>query len=283
VVGCPHDPVVKDRFLDLMGKKPPPRSNSNFERSMMCTLSKLVNSLKVVLGRNIRNCLGRLVGSGLGRKRFGFHLARLLPKPKAHTAIDPGTPPFPAPSRPEPSSSAVPGALPVGSSSSGFSLVHPPLKGLEAVSSRKGIAIPEASFAFPAPSLRPETLSQTVPGAFPFRSSSSGGRSSSLKVDPSRVIASKPFSASLAVSQLRASPSAGATKLEEKLRSSPPVVSKPFRRYIRKARVLREGVLWKWNDVLLSDSLKASKMVAYLDVNKASLQSLQRKRLLSLQ
>jgi hypothetical protein len=34
--------------------------------------------------------------------------------------------------------------------------------------------------------------------------------------------------------------------------------------------VLWEGVSWKWNDLLLSDSLKASKMVADLAVNKAS-------------
>jgi hypothetical protein len=197
-------------------------------------------------------------------------LARLLPKPKAHTAIEPGTPPFLALSRSEPSSSAVPGALPVSSSSSRFSLVRPPPRGLEAVSSRKGIAVPGVSFAFPAPSLWPETPSPAVPGAFPVRSSSSGGGSSSLKVDPSRVTASKPFGAFLAVSQLTASPSAGVTELGEKLRSSPPVVSKPFQSYIRKARVLSKGVSLKWNDVLLSDSLKASKMVADLAVNKAS-------------
>jgi hypothetical protein len=64
-VGCPHDPLVKDRCLDSLGKKPPPRSNLNFH-SMMRTWSKLVNGLKVVLGRAIRNCLGRLVGYGLG-------------------------------------------------------------------------------------------------------------------------------------------------------------------------------------------------------------------------
>jgi hypothetical protein len=81
----------------------------------------------------------------------------------------------------------------------------------------------------------------------------------------------KSFGASLAVSQLTASPSAGATELGEKLRSSPPVVSKPFQRYIRKARVIRERVSWKWNDVLLSDSLKASKMVADLAIKKASI------------
>jgi hypothetical protein len=147
-MGCPLDPLVKDRSLDSLGKKPSPRSNSNFEHSMLRMWSKLVNGLKVVLGRTIRNFLGRLVGSGLGRKRFGFRLARLLPKPKAHSAIEPGTPPFSAPSRPEPLSSAVPGALPVGSSSSGFSLVRPPARGLEAVSSGKGIAVPGASFAF---------------------------------------------------------------------------------------------------------------------------------------
>jgi hypothetical protein len=263
-VGCPHNPLVKDRSLDSMGKKPPPHSNLNFERSMMRTWGKLVNGLKVVLGRTIRSCLGRLVGSVLGRKCSGFCLARLLPKPKAHSAIEPSTPSFPGPSRPEPSSSAVLGALMVGSSSSGFSLVRPP-RGLEAVSLGKGIAVPGVSFAFPAPSLRLETSSPTVPGAFPVRSSSSGGGSSCLKVDPSRVTAS-----SLAVSHLSASPSAGEIELGEKLCSSPPVVSKPFQRYIRKARVLREGVSWKWNDVLLSDSLKASKMVADLAVYKAS-------------
>jgi hypothetical protein len=48
------------------------------------------------------------------------------------------------------------------------------------------------------------------------------------------------------------------------------VVSKPFHSYIKKARVLREGVSLKWNEVLLSDSLKASKMVADLAVNKVS-------------
>jgi hypothetical protein len=78
------------------------------------------------------------------------------------------------------------------------------------------------------PSLRPETSSLAVPGAFPVWSSSSRGGSSSLKVDPSRDTASKPFGASLAVPQLTASPSAGAIELGEKLHSSPPVVSKPF-------------------------------------------------------
>jgi hypothetical protein len=186
-VGCPNDSLVKDRSLDSLDKKPSSRSNSNFECSMMRTWSKLVNGLKVVLGWTIRICLGRLAWSGLGRKRYGFRLARLLPKPKAHTAIEPGMPPFPVPFWPEPSSSAVPGALPVGSSSSGFSLARPPPRGLEAVSSGKGIAVPGVSFAFPALSFRPETLSPAVSGAFPIRSSSSGGGSSSLKVDTSRV------------------------------------------------------------------------------------------------
>jgi len=89
-------------------------------------------------------------------------------------------------------------------------------------------------------------------------------------VDPSRVIASKPFSDSLAISQLTASPSSRATEMGEKLCFSLPVVSKPFQSYIKKARVLREGVSLKWNDVLLSNSLKASKKVADLAVNKVS-------------
>jgi hypothetical protein len=141
---------------------------------------------------------------------------------------------------------------------------------LEALSSGEGLAAPRASLALSAPSLRPEPLLPAVPRTFPVRSSSSGGGTSSLKVDPSRVIASKPFSASLAVSQLTASPSSGATEMGEKLCFSPSVVSKPFQSYIRKARVLREGVSLKWNDVLLSDSLKASKKVADLAVNKVS-------------
>jgi hypothetical protein len=123
-VGCidleshPPDPLVKDRSLDSLGKKSPPRSNLNFKCSIMRMWSKLVNDLKVVLGRAIRKFLGRLVGSGLGRKRYGFRLARLLPKPKAHLSTKPGVSPSLAPSRPEPSSSTVPGALPVASSSS---------------------------------------------------------------------------------------------------------------------------------------------------------------------
>jgi len=59
--------------------------------------------------------------------------------------------------------------------------------------------------------------------------------------------------------------------LGEKLRFSFPVVSKPFQSYIKKARVLREGVSLKWNNVLLSNSLKASKMVDDLAVNKVSI------------
>jgi hypothetical protein len=146
-------------------------------------------------------------------------------------------------------------------------------------------------------------LSPAVLGAFPVRFSFLRGGSSCLKVVPSQVTASKPFGfppspaqvslppvvpvdslpaqvsppllcnpdgASLAVSQLTTPLSSGATELGEKLRSSFPTVSKPFQSYIKKARVLRKGVSLKWNDVLLSDSLKASKMVADLTVNKVS-------------
>jgi hypothetical protein len=172
-VGCidlesrPPDPFVKDRSLDSLGKKPPPCSNSKFERSMMRTWSKLVNGLKMVFGRAFRKFLGRLVRFGLGRKRSGFHLARLLPKPKACPSTKPGASPSPAPSRPEPSSSTVPGALPVASSSFGFSLVRPPPRVLEALSSGEGLAAPGVSLALAAPSFRPEPLSRAIPGAFP--------------------------------------------------------------------------------------------------------------------
>jgi hypothetical protein len=295
----------------------------------MRTWSKLVNGLKVVLGRAIKNFLGLFVGFGLGQKRSSFRLARLLPKPKTRSSrilseltpvffwfsgsasswvswflrreglAAPGGSPFPAPSlallRPEPLLPAVLGASPVQMSSFGFSLVRPP-GGLEAPSLGEGFAAPGVSPALLAPS-------PAVPGAFSVWFSFSRGGSSYLKVVPSRVTASKPFgfppslaqvslppvvpvdsllaqvsppllcnpdSASLAVSQLTTPPSFGATDLGEKLRSSFLVVSKPFQSYIKKARVLREGVSLKWNDVLLSDFLKASKMVADLAVNKVS-------------
>jgi hypothetical protein len=98
--------------------------------------------------------------------------------------------PFPAPSfallRPEPSSPAVPGASPARTSSSGFSLVRHPPGGLEAPSPREGFVAPRVSPALPVPS-------PAVPEAFPVRFSFSGGGSSCLNVDPSRVTASKPF------------------------------------------------------------------------------------------
>jgi hypothetical protein len=55
--------------------------------------------------------------------------------------------------------------------------------------------------------------------------------------------------------------------LGEKLRSPlPVVVSKPFQCYYRRVKKLREGHSVKWNDVLLSDSLKVVKMsVGYVD------------------
>jgi len=92
----------------------------------------------------------------------------------------------------------------------------------------------------------------------------------SLPAQVSPPLRCNPDGASRTVSQLTTPPSIGATKLGEKLRSSFPVVSKSFQSYIKKARILREGVSLKWNDVLLSDSLKASKLVADLAVNKVA-------------
>jgi hypothetical protein len=49
--------------------------------------------------------------------------------------------------------------------------------------------------------------------------------------------------------------------LGEKLRSPlPVVVCKSFQCYYRRTKKLREGHYLKWNEVLLSDSLKAMKM-----------------------
>jgi hypothetical protein len=56
-------------------------------------------------------------------------------------------------------------------------------------------------------------------------------------------------------------PLSGAAELGEKIRSSPPVlqISKPFQKYYRKARELREGHSVEWNELLLADSLAASR------------------------
>jgi hypothetical protein len=57
----------------------------------------------------------------------------------------------------------------------------------------------------------------------------------------------------------------GAAVLGEKIRCSLPVLqpSKPFQRYYRMARELRVGHSVKWNEVLLADSLVASKTAVY--------------------
>jgi hypothetical protein len=61
-------------------------------------------------------------------------------------------------------------------------------------------------------------------------------------------------------------PLARAAELGEKIRSSLPVlhISKPFQRYYRKDRELREGHSVQWNEVLLADSLAASKTPVYI-------------------
>jgi hypothetical protein len=65
-------------------------------------------------------------------------------------------------------------------------------------------------------------------------------------------------------------PLIGAAEMGEKIRSSLPMLqpSKPFQRYYRKARDLREGQV-KWNDGLLVDSMEGSKKSGRL-CNKAS-------------
>jgi hypothetical protein len=54
------DLLDKDRPLGPLGKKLLPRSNSNFEFSILRTWSKLVIGLKVALGRAVRKLLYRL-------------------------------------------------------------------------------------------------------------------------------------------------------------------------------------------------------------------------------
>jgi hypothetical protein len=64
---------------------------------------------------------------------------------------------------------------------------------------------------------------------------------------------------------------AGAAMLGEKLRFSlPVVVSKPFQRYCRRAKVLKEGQSVKWNEELFSNSLEAAKMTVGCSVKKVT-------------
>jgi len=57
------------------------------EFSKCCTWSKLGNGSNLALGQAVRNILDHFVGTGLGRKRSGFRLARLFPKLLASCAL----------------------------------------------------------------------------------------------------------------------------------------------------------------------------------------------------
>jgi hypothetical protein len=76
----PLELFYKDRVICPLGKKLLSHLNLKFEFSKCRTWRKLGNGSNLALGRVVRNILDRFVGTGLGRKRSGFRLARFLPK-----------------------------------------------------------------------------------------------------------------------------------------------------------------------------------------------------------
>lgn len=90
---------------------------------------------------------------------------------------------------------------------------------------------------------------------------------------PASLFVSSGFSGSscgIELPAFAAPPLSGASKLGEKIRSSPPLLlnSKPFRHYYQRARELREGHSVKWNNGFLLDSLEALKTAAELPLKK---------------
>jgi hypothetical protein len=112
-------------------------------------------------------------------------------------------------------------------------------------------------FGFP-PSSTPESLLPVAlaasPSSFPLPSRSSAATLAAQVVPQSSPVGS---------SQPCFAPpsSSGAAELGEKLRSPLPVLqsTKPFQSYYRRAKELSKEHSVKWNEVLLADSLVASK------------------------
>jgi len=78
----PLDLLDKDQPHSPLGKKPLTRPNSKFKILNLRRWSKLVFGFNLVMGRALRNLLGRFAGSGLRWKRSGLHLGHLMLKAK---------------------------------------------------------------------------------------------------------------------------------------------------------------------------------------------------------
>jgi hypothetical protein len=76
----PLELLNKYRLICPLGKKLLSHSNLKFEFSKRLTWRKLGIRSNLALGRAVRNILDCFVGTGLGRKRSGFRLARFLLK-----------------------------------------------------------------------------------------------------------------------------------------------------------------------------------------------------------
>jgi hypothetical protein len=76
----PLELLDKDQLICPLGKKLLSHSNLKFDFSKRRTWRMLGNGSNLALGQAVRNILDHFVGTGLGRKRLGFRLARFLPK-----------------------------------------------------------------------------------------------------------------------------------------------------------------------------------------------------------
>jgi hypothetical protein len=228
------------------------------------------------MGWALRNLWGRLAGSRLGLKRSGLHLGRLMPKaivscparilpertPMTSSRVFLGLPPHGGGL-----SSLLKTAL-AFTSVNNQSSIQPELSpetysgGGSSCLLKSASALPPVNltltFFFPAlldPEL-PPTVSLVAPPAL------------------ASLFLSSSFSDSSCGTELPAfaPPLSGASKLGEKIRSSPPLLlnSKPFQHYYRRARELRESHSMNWNDGFRSDSLEALKTAVELPLKKVA-------------
>jgi hypothetical protein len=156
--------------LDLLDKAHNVRSQGkyfrlNYENSRLRTWRKLGLGFYLALGWAVMRLLARFVGLGLYRKPLGFHVARLMRKPKV---------------------SCLPPSLPETTTEVSYGLVMNwlPPGGLEvtALGAKEGAS--PASSVFVGGSSRSEPSSEIVTGTVTGTESSSGGESSSPHVVP---------------------------------------------------------------------------------------------------
>jgi hypothetical protein len=80
--GLPRCPLGKKKMHDVYSARGPSCLNSN-----LCTLTRMLLSFKLALGRVLGNLLGRFAGSRSGLKRKGFRLGCFLPKIKTKASF----------------------------------------------------------------------------------------------------------------------------------------------------------------------------------------------------